>query len=255
MILASRVQVGKHSVMVAAWILLGLAGTLWGAQSDVLTQHFNNQRTGENAAETILTPTAVQSGNFGKLFGFGTVSFTEPEGQVLYVANQSIAGGTHNVIYIHDGGCLSAYDADAAVTYQGNAYYWHTQLSATNAPWNTNAPAIDLATNSIYVVVGENGGAVSLCALDLTTGAHKTGSPVAVQVGTWSGQKVANTVAGTGGASSGGRLAFNPTMANCRPAMLVDNNSVWIAFSRNGDSSGFHGWVFAYNATTLAQQG
>ncbi len=226
-----------------------------GAQSDVLTQHFNNQRTGENAAETILTPTAVQSGNFGKLFGFGTVNFSEPEGQVLYVANQSIAGGTHNVIYIHDGACLSAYDADAAVTYQGNAYYWHTQLAATNAPWNTNAAAIDKATNAIYVVVGENGGAVSLCALDLTTGAHRAGSPIAVQVGTWPGQPVANTIAGTGGASSGGRLAFNPTMANCRPAVLVDNNSVWIAFSRNGDSSGFHGWVFAYDATTLAQQG
>jgi uncharacterized repeat protein (TIGR03806 family) len=244
-----------QSLALAAWTVLGFAATLWGAQSDVLTEHFNNQRTGENAAETILTPAAVQSGNFGKLFGFGTVNFSEPEGQVLYVANQSIAGGTHNVIYIHDGACISAYDADAAVTYLGNAYYWHTQLATTNAPWNTNAAAIDKATNAIYVVVGENGGAVSLCALDLTTGAHKTGSPVAVQIGTWPGQPVANTVPGTGGASSGGRLAFNPTMANCRPAVLVDNNSVWIAFSRNGDSSGFHGWVFAYDATTLAQQG
>ncbi len=245
----------KRALALAAWLSCSLSAALWGAQSDCLTQHFNNQRTGENPNETILTPTAVQSGNFGMLFGFGTPGFGEPEGQILYVANQAIAGGTHNVIYTHDGGNLSAFDADAAVTYLGNPYYWHVALTATSAPWNTNAPVIDRANNAIYVVVGENGGAVSLYALDLTTGANKAGSPVAVEVGTWAGQPVANTVAGTGGASSGGRLAFNPSMANCRPALLLDSNTVWMAFSRNGDSSGFHGWVFAYNATTLAQTG
>jgi hypothetical protein len=236
-------------------VALCLAQGLWAVQVNCLTEHFNNQRTGENPNETILTPAAVQSGNFGRLFTFGMSGpgSVYPAGQFLYVANQSIAGGTHNVIYCHDGPNLSAYDADAMVTYLGNPYYWHVTLVTNQAPWNTDAPAIDLANNAIYVVDAENGGAIYLYARDLATGANKPGSPVSVQVGTWPGQPVANTIAGTGQGSSGGRLAFPATVQNIHPAVLVDNNTVWVAFSRNGD--GPHGWVFAYDATTLAQQG
>src|SRR6185369_8882467 len=89
-------------------LALCLAQSLWSAQVNCLTVHFNNQRTGENPNETILTPAAVQSGNFGRLFTYGTPGFAKPFGQFMYVANQSIAGGTHNVIYTHDGIKLTA---------------------------------------------------------------------------------------------------------------------------------------------------
>src|SRR6185436_18658066 len=156
-------------------LALCFAQSLWAAQVNCLTEHFNNQRTGENPNETILTPAAVQSGNFGRLFTYGMPNFASPAGQFLYVANQSIAGGTHNVIYSHDGPNLSAFDADAVVTYLGNPYYWHVSLVTNQAPWNTDAPAIDLANNAIYVIDAENGGPIYLCARDLTTGANKPG--------------------------------------------------------------------------------
>src|SRR5476651_2161675 len=168
-----------HLVAAAMWLALGCVSTLSGAQSNCLTEHFNNQRTGENANETVLTPAAVQSGSFKQLFGFGTPGFGQPYGQIVYAGNLSIAGGTHNVIFTHDGPFLTAYDADAVTNYQNNPYYWHVRLATNEAGSNCAAPAIDLANNAIYVVTAESGGTVNFNALDLSTGAHKAGSPVA----------------------------------------------------------------------------
>ena len=162
------------------WFVLGAVTTLSGAQVDCLTEHFNNQRSGENPSETVLTPTAVQSGSFKQLFGFGTPDFSQPYCQILYAGNVSIAGSTHNVIFTHDGPFLTAYDADAVTSYQSNPYYWHVRLATNEAGSNCSAPAIDRTNNAIYVVTAESGSTIHFNALDLSTGAHKTGSPVAV---------------------------------------------------------------------------
>jgi hypothetical protein len=67
------------------------------SQFSVLTWHNDNTRTGQNLAETILTPANVNSTNFGKKCSYSV------DGQVyaqpLYVPAVSIAGGTHNVVY------------------------------------------------------------------------------------------------------------------------------------------------------------
>jgi hypothetical protein len=53
---------------VALVILLCPAANLLVAQVSVTTYHNDNARTGQNTAETTLTPANVNSGQFGKLF-------------------------------------------------------------------------------------------------------------------------------------------------------------------------------------------
>src|ERR1700722_16517126 len=83
-------------------------------QTPVLTQHYDNARTGQNTTENLLTPSNVNFAQFGKLF-------TQPlDGQMpaqpLYVPAVFIPGlnSTHNVVYVatqHDS--VYAFDADS----------------------------------------------------------------------------------------------------------------------------------------------
>jgi hypothetical protein len=232
-------------------------------QVNVLTQHNDIGRTGQNTNETILTPSNVGSGNFGKLF-------SEPvDGQVfaqpLYVAGISIPGaGTHNVAFVvtmHDS--VYAFDAD-----NGTKLWQITLLDAahgaaagaTTDPASdtgcyelagsefgiTSTPVIDPSAGAIYVVgrTFENGGVVQrLHKLSLTSGAEMTNSPVAL----------AASVNGTGLGSSNGVLSFDPKWENQRPGLLLVNGIVYIGFAGYCDFGTWHGWILAYNTSTMAQ--
>src|ERR1051325_7512840 len=60
------------------------------AQVNVLTYHNDNQRTGQNLSETILTPANVNARGFGKLSSYAVDGHVY--GQPLYVSSLSIAG-------------------------------------------------------------------------------------------------------------------------------------------------------------------
>jgi hypothetical protein len=94
------------------------------AQTSILTQHYDNERTGQNTAETVLTPANVNSATFGKLFALGVDGFVWA--QPLYVPGMVIPGqGTHNVLYVateHDS--VYAFDADTG----GAPLWWVTFL-------------------------------------------------------------------------------------------------------------------------------
>src|SRR5262249_825088 len=110
----------------------------------------------------------------------------------------------------------------------------------------TGTPVIDQTTQTLYVVAKTKvSGAYSqqLHALDITTGAERPGSPVTLT----------GNVAGTGGGSVSGRIAFDPFRQHNRAGLTLVNGVVHIGFASHCDGGAYHGWILSYNASTLAQ--
>ena len=244
------------SLVFVAFVLCTAPGIF--AQTPILTQHYDNARTGQNTSETILTPANVSSAAFGKLFTLTADGYVYA--QPLYVPNLAIPGqGTHNVIFIateHDS--IYAYDAD-----NGARLWFRTFLSngvttlSTSDVGNTQdihpemgitgTPAIDPAMTTMYVVVNtkESAGLIyRLHALDITTGLDKL-TPV----------MLSGSVAGTAPDGANGMVPFNVQWENQRPGLLLYNGFLFIGFASHGDNGPWHGWILGYNASTLAQTG
>jgi hypothetical protein len=83
-----------------------------------------------------------------------------------------------------------------------------------------------------------------LYAIDIATGADRPGSPVDIQA----------SCAGT--ANSTGFVSFDPHVQMNRPALLLLDGRIYIGFGSHDDAApNWHGWVLAYDATTLKQVG
>lgn len=230
------------------------------ANTAVLTYKYDNFRTGQNPNETILNESNVNSSKFGKHVSYPV------DGQVyaqpLFVPNLTINGGTHNVVFVAtENDSVYAFDADAR---SAGAPLWHasfinppkgiTPISSSDIGCSniqpvmgiTGTPAINLSSNTLYVVAStkENGAYFQrLHALNITTGKEQAGSPVAIQ----------GSVKGTGSGSSNGVIKFDARQHLQRPGLLLQNGNVYIAFGSHCDHDPYHGWIFAYNASTLAK--
>jgi hypothetical protein len=220
-----------------------------GTGTNITTWHVDNNRSGLNASETSLTPTNVAPQTFGKLFTYlvDGYAYAEP----LLMSHVTVNGGVHNVLYVAtENDSVYAFDAD---NYGTGAPLWKTSLLSSREtpiggpiqPYEgvTSTPVIDPATNTIYVVSvqkSSGGGAgFRLNALDITTGAHKFGSPVAVHA----------SVRGTNSEAVNGTISL-PTSCIQRAALLLANGTIYVAFS-----SCHSGWLLSYDAHTLIQTG
>jgi hypothetical protein len=210
----------------------------------VLTYHNDDVRDGAYLQEVTLTPGNVNSTQFGKLLAYpvdGQI-YAEP----LYISALSIAGGTHDVVFVEtQSNSVYAFDADA--TASNPTTYWHVNLGPpvtvddSGGPWPNvgilSTPVIDSTTNTMYLVVetsntGPNGTPFFLHALNVVTGADLPGSPVAINAtDPNSGETLETSCYQRMG------LALNPV-----------TNWVYLAFG-----SCTHGWVLAYDKSTLAQ--
>ncbi|HEX4158530.1 MAG TPA: hypothetical protein VHY79_08640, partial [Rhizomicrobium sp.] len=94
----------------------GLKRPYGGAPMDVLTYHYDLNRTGWNQTETDLTPSSVGSGNFGQLATIPVDGLVL--GQPLLVSNFTMPDGTiHDVLVVateHDS--VYAFDARSYAT-------------------------------------------------------------------------------------------------------------------------------------------
>jgi len=232
-----------------------------GAQTftGVFTQHNDIGRTGQNLGETALTPQNVNTTTFGKVFSYSVDGqiYAEP----LYVPNVSIPGqGPHNIVYVAtENDSVFAFDADNLVSTPlwqvsfinpaaGITPVTCTRSGTPNAycsiyPYAgiTSTPVIDPTSNTMYLVSRSEKGSTfyqTLHALDITTGAEKFGGPV----------NITGSVPGTGQNSKNGVITFPTNVAIQRAGLLEANGQIYI-----GWAGVQHGWVMAYNATTLKQ--
>ena len=216
----------------------------------VFTNHNDSQRTGLNAQEYALSPSNLSSSTFGKLFACALDAPGYVYAQPLYVANLTMGDGKkHNVLFVAtESDWVYAYDADSSACQQ----LWKTRVLETGEttvpPADTgetgdltpeigvtSTPVIDPATGTLYVCAKAKDGVPDyhhrLYALDLVSGARKLGSPVEITAPN-----------------------FVPLAHLQRPALLLDNGTVYVAFGSHGDHNTYQGWVMAYNASTLAQK-
>ena len=228
----------------------------------VATYHNDNARTGQNIVETVLTPDNVNAAHFGKLYSFPVDGYVYA--QPLYMPQVAIPGnGIHNVVIVatqHDS--VYAFDADSPTP----APLWRVNFLNPDAgittvpPSDVNAsdimpeigitstPVIDVNSNTVYVVAAtkENGAFYHrLHALDMTSGAEKFGGPRIIQA----------SYPGTAQDGNDGVLSFSSRFQLQRAALLLSKGKIYIAFASNADSGLYHGWVIAYDATTLKQAG
>jgi hypothetical protein len=227
----------------------------------VYTYHNDLARAGANTREFALTAQTVTPSSFGKLFSCtvdGAV-YAQP----LWVANLTVGGARHNVVFVateHDS--LYAFDADAASCQQ----LWHVSLIdashggsgtettvAAGATGNlvglgfgdlapeagvTGTPVIDPATGTLYVVSKSVDASKTvfhqrLHAIDLTTGLEKSaGSPV--------------NIAATYPSTTGGTVTFSARQENQRAGLAFSGGKVWIAWASHEDSSPWYGWLMGY---------
>lgn len=235
----------------------------------VLTQHNDNNRSGENLEETSLTTSNVNTNQFGLLISRPVDD--QVYAQPLVMTNVSIAGlGVHNLLIVATiNDTIYAYDADDVTRI---APYWtNSFINPPNivAPNNADesaigacggsyqdfsgkfgivgTPVIDPATGTLYVVVRTKEFGTNfvqrLHALDVSTGLDRSNSPVVI----------AATFPGTGDGSSGGIVPFDPLRNNQRPALTLVNGVVYISWSSHCDNGPYHGWVIGYNTGTMQQ--
>ena len=255
----------RKAASIVAFVLFLLACSMaWGQNDPVTTYHFDGARTGQATDETILVPANVNSTRFGKLFSYPVDGLIVA--QPLYVPNVTLPGlGTHNVVYVvtmHDS--VYAFDADTSTgTPLWKVSFINPSAGVTTVPISEQlcsgtgfteigimgTPVIDTTTGTgtLYLSVKtreQSGSTVNyvhrLHALDITTGADKT-TPVVVDA------SVVNSLGNT--------VWFHTNnLPQCqRPALLLSNGTLFVAYGSNGCDLHSFGWVMAYNPSNLQQ--
>ena len=238
-----------------------LALTVQAAQTtnvpDVTTFHYDIARDGLNAQEIILTQSNVNSAQFGKI-GFDAVD-GKVDAQPLYLANMTIGGQPHNVLYVAtEHASVYAFDADTG------AQLWKTSVIGNNETTSddhncsqitpeigiTSTPVIDRRqgpNGTLFTVAmsKDSTGAYHqrLHALDITTGAAITGSPT----------EITATYPGSGDNTQNGNVIFDPAQYAERAALLLLNGNIYMGWTSHCDIGLYTGWVMAYSESTLQQ--
>ncbi len=232
-------------------------------ERDVVTQHNDNMRTGHYAAETLLTPSLVKSGKFNRLPDLLLQDCDDQiYAQPLYVHGLALPKqGVRNVLFAAtQNNKVYAFDAD-----NGGAPLWVTSLGAPVAvdelnPGGydviypvvgiTSTPVIDRARGKLYVVSMSKDvtgpGRIyehTLYAIDIASGSVS------------SRQAIQGSVTGNGDGASSGTLSFDAVKHRSRAGLLLQNNTVYVAFGGAFESFPYHGWIFSFNADTLAPVG
>ena len=211
----------------------------FAAAGNVTTGDYNNLRDGWDANEPALRPSAIRSPSFQKVF------------------TAKLSGSIYSQPLVYEGMVIAttekarAYGVDAAT---GSIRWEHTfgtpfkatTIGCTDLTPNlgsTSTPVIDPATGTLYVTTrletGHKGGKLAnshwfLQALSATTGEERPGFPVEI----------------SGTPYNTPEIPFNESFEQQRPALLLLEGVVYVAFASDCDINPYRGIVAGFNATT-----
>ena len=218
------------------------------AAVDVTTQHNDLARTGANLHETILTPQNVDAKHFGMVMKrvVDDQLYTQP----LIVTGVQVGGGTHDLVFVTTVN-NSVYAFDANDTARANPL-WHVNFGTPANLHDADFGCLDINgqmgiigtpvialkrdgadVDALYVVALTRVGdrfQQRLHALDLATGADLDHSPTTIAA-----------------------PDFDPLMQNQRPALMLASGTVYVGYASHCDKEPYHGFLFGYDAKTLAQ--
>ena len=231
--------------------------------ADVLTQHYDNGRTGATLAEAILNTTNVGSANFQKLWTL--YADGQVVAQPLYVSdlqidtsanpatplvkgkfNAVIIATMHNTVYVYDA------DKENRGPDGRTVPLWATWLGQPRPGgkdidmWSTNdpewgivsTPAVSEDKTTLFVVAWHNDG---------TDGFHYRLHALDLKSGT---QRQPPATIGIPSQQCKPQSEFNPCTQKQRAALLLANGIIYIGFGGDGN----RGALFAYDAATLNQR-
>ena len=227
-------------------------------QTDVTTYHNDIARTGQNLTEMLLTASNVNSQSFGLLHNLMVDGKVDAE--PLYLSHLSIAGTTHNVVFIsteHDS--VYAFDSDSGTQLWKVSLLGSGETTSDNHGCGqitpeigvTSTPVIDRGAGphgTIFVVAMSKKAPTyfqRLHALDVTTGAELLGGPTTIQA----------SYPGTGANSSNGQVIFDPGQYAERAGLLLSGGVIYTGWTSHCDINPYTGWVIAYNESNLSQSG
>jgi hypothetical protein len=235
----------------AAILIMFLTATPHRAlgQAQVTTYHYDNNRTGWNQNETVLTPANVTASTFGVL---QQVTLDDQvDAQPLVIPGVLITAGsfvgTHDVVYVATEN-NSVYAIDV---HSGTVLLTVNLGTPVSAPLTCNnngpnvginsTPVIDPASNTLYVMAYTQAGAgptYTLHALDL---------------GSLTDKVTPTIVAASHTLSNGSSFVFNATYQRQRPALVLANGNVYAGFGSFCDYSAnvSRGWLLGWQEGTL----
>jgi len=217
----------------------------------VLTNRYDDARSGVNLTEKVLTASNVNTTNFHLLFSQAV------DGQIyaqpLYLSHLTMADGSvHDVVFVAtEHNVVDAFDAAET---RSSVPLWETSLGpsgpSTSGPIQcdnlapavgiTATPVIDPVAGVLYVASKTYTGtswAQMLHALNVASGKELPGSPI----------RITASVKGTASDAVGGIVSFDPTYQLGRAGMLLENGIVYAAFASHCDIQPYHGWVLGYS--------
>jgi hypothetical protein len=219
------------------------------AQVAVTTYHYDNNRTGWNQNETVLTPANVSSSSFGLL---QTVALDDQvDGQPLLVPGVNITAGNnqgkHDVVYVAtENNTVYAIDAESGTILLnpnfGKAVRWPLGCSNNGPNVGINStPVIDTTANTLYVIVytqDTTGPTYRIHALDL---------------GSLTDKVTPQVISASHTLTDGTTFTFNATYQRQRPGLLLANGDVYAGFGSFCDFNAnlSRGWLLGWSTNSL----
>ena len=220
------------------------------AQHNVLTIHNDLARTGQYLTETTLTHSNVKSSTFGKLFQITLDGVVDA--QPLYVADIPIPNqGTHNVLIVAtENDSLYALDADTGTQLWKSALLGSNETPSDDRGCSQVTPVIGITSTPVIALnSGATGGAIFAVAMskDSAGNYHQrlhelnlaTGGPLASPV------EIKAKYPGTGEASEGGYVRFDPAQYKERAGLLLLGHAVVLSWASHCDDNPYTGWIMA----------